>query len=105
MTDRQTATPAQGQIIEDGRDLTLGELCAMCQMHAEYILALVNAGIIEPAGERQTQWRFSAHTVIRVQRAHRLQQDLGVNRPGAALALDLLDEIEALKARLRRLEA
>jgi chaperone modulatory protein CbpM len=33
-----------------------------------------------------------------------LQRDLGVNTPGAALALELLEELEQLRARLRRLE-
>jgi chaperone modulatory protein CbpM len=30
-----------------------------------------------------------------------LQRDLGINLAGAALALQLLDEVEALRARLR----
>jgi chaperone modulatory protein CbpM len=33
--------------------------------------------------------------------ASRLQRDLGVNLAGAALALELLQEIEALRARLK----
>jgi chaperone modulatory protein CbpM len=38
---------------------------------------------------------------VRVQKAHRLQRDLGVNLPGIALALQLLERIDALEARLR----
>jgi chaperone modulatory protein CbpM len=33
-----------------------------------------------------------------------MQRDLGINTPGAALALDLLDELEQLRSRLRRFE-
>jgi chaperone modulatory protein CbpM len=33
-----------------------------------------------------------------------LRRDLGVNWAGAALALDLLDELQELRARLRRFE-
>jgi chaperone modulatory protein CbpM len=33
----------------------------------------------------------------------RLQRDLGINLAGIAVALDLLDEVETLRARLRRL--
>ena len=40
-------------------------------------------------------------SVVRVQKAQRLQRDLGVNLPGTALALELLDRIDALEARLR----
>jgi chaperone modulatory protein CbpM len=35
--------------------------------------------------------------------ALRLERDLGVNLAGAALALDLLDELNRLRARQRRL--
>jgi chaperone modulatory protein CbpM len=35
----------------------------------------------------------------------RLQRDLGVNLAGVALALQLLDEVEALRARINALEA
>jgi len=34
----------------------------------------------------------------------RLQSDLGVNRAGAALAVQLLEEIDALRTKLRALE-
>jgi chaperone modulatory protein CbpM len=37
--------------------------------------------------------------VQRVQTAIRLQQDLGVNLAGAALALDLLEELQELRCR------
>ena len=37
-------------------------------------------------------------------RAHRLQRDLGLNLAGVALALELLDEIEALRSRISALE-
>ena len=40
----------------------------------------------------------------RVRRAQRLQRDLGVNTPGIALALELLEEVESLRARLRRFD-
>ncbi len=38
---------------------------------------------------------------MRVEKARRLQNDLGVNLPGVALALQLLDRIDALELRLR----
>jgi chaperone modulatory protein CbpM len=37
--------------------------------------------------------------------ALRLQNDLDVNLAGAALALELLDELDELRARVQRLEA
>ncbi len=39
---------------------------------------------------------------MRVQKAQRLHSDFGINLPGVALALQLLDRIDALEARVRQ---
>ncbi|MBP1152859.1 hypothetical protein JOD69_004728 [Methylocaldum sp. RMAD-M] len=44
-------------------------------------------------------WQFNTAALRRLQTALHLQRDLGVNLPGAALALDLLEELEALRRR------
>lgn len=92
-------------VVLDEEEITLGDLTRTCRVHAEWVMELVDEGVIEPRGlaeaGRAPQWRFSATTVVRVQKAHRLQRDLGVNLPGVALALQLLDRIESLEARLR----
>jgi chaperone modulatory protein CbpM len=40
----------------------------------------------------------------RIRCAERLEEDLGVNSAGAALVLDLLEELERLRTRLGRIE-
>jgi chaperone modulatory protein CbpM len=69
-------------------------------VHAEWIVELVEQGIIEPRGDDLRHWRFSGSSLSRVMRVQRLQHDLGINLAGAALALDLLDEIRWLRSRL-----
>lgn len=93
----------RGEVLEEEVELGLPELCRSCRLHAEQVFELVAEGIIEPVGD-PARWRFSGASLRRVQVALTLQRDLGVNSAGAALALDLLDEMEALRARLRRLE-
>ncbi len=88
-------------ILEEAQEVTLADLTRTCRVHAEWVLELVQEGVLEPLGPGGPQWRFSATSVVRVQKAQRLQRDLGVNLPGIALALQLLDRIEALEARLR----
>lgn len=78
--------------------LTLGELCRTCTVHAEWVIELVDEGVIVPYGRRREQWRFYGASLHRVRVVQRLQRDLGVNLAGAALALELMDEV----ARLRR---
>jgi len=93
-----------GEILEEYMDLTLGELCRACNISAEYLFELVEQGVVEPRGRQQASWRFAGISIQRVRCAQRLQQDLGVNTAGVALVLDLLDELEQMRQRLRRLE-
>ncbi|MEW5249536.1 chaperone modulator CbpM [Microbulbifer sp. 2201CG32-9] len=91
-------------ILDEQSQLSLSELCRACGLSAEYILALVEEGVIEPQGRSQALWRFSGISVRRVRRASTLERDLGINLAGAALAVELLEEIERLRVRLARFE-
>ena len=93
-----------GQLLEEDSALTLSELCRASGCPAEEVRRLVDEGVIETRGEEPLRWRFQAIAIRRVQSAQRLRRDLGVNLAGAALALDLLDELDHLRLRLRRLE-
>jgi chaperone modulatory protein CbpM len=93
-----------GIVVEDATEFTLGELSRACGKPAEWILALVEEGVIEPVGGDQTQWYFRGHSLRRVRIIHRLQSDLGLNLAGAALALELLEEVEVLRKRIAALE-
>jgi chaperone modulatory protein CbpM len=91
-----------GMLLDEGDELTLGELSRACRVHAEWIIELVDEGVIEPHGNELASWRFSQPCLRRVRTVLRLQRDLGVNLAGAALALDLLEEIDSLRRRLAR---
>jgi chaperone modulatory protein CbpM len=92
-------------VVLDEEEISFGDLTRTCRVHAEWVVELVNEGVIEPRSAAQSaaaqQWRFAATSVVRVEKARRLQRDLGVNLPGVALALELLDRIDALESRLR----
>jgi chaperone modulatory protein CbpM len=88
-------------ILEEQTQLTLDDLCRACAVHAERIIELVDIGVLEPLGGEPAHWRFGGGSLHRARRALRLQQDLDIDLAGAALALELLDEIEYLRARLR----
>ncbi|MCG6938091.1 MAG: chaperone modulator CbpM [Gammaproteobacteria bacterium] len=100
---KQTTDILSGNIIENETRLTLRQLCDSCAVRAEYIIELVDEGLIEPSGVEKSHWCFSGVTIKRVQKAKRLQRDLGVNLAGAALAVDLIDEIEYLRAKLKNI--
>jgi chaperone modulatory protein CbpM len=89
-----------GTVIEDD-SLTLGQLCRACGVHADWIISLVEESIIEPHGEDIRLWRFSGASLLRARSALRLQRDLGVNLAGIALTLDLIEELENLRAQMK----
>jgi chaperone modulatory protein CbpM len=95
--DNQTMT---GTVLEEDSEVTLAQLCEACAVHAEAIEAMMEEGIIEPLGGGMSRWRFTRSSVVRVRTVLRMQRDLNVNLAGAALALELLERIERLQARL-----
>jgi len=88
-------------ILEEQQDLTLDDVCRVCSTEIDQLLALVDEGVIAPYGVEPAGWRFTGLQLRRVRVAVRLQRDLGVNTAGAALALQLMDELDDLRARLR----
>ena len=84
---------------EQQHDLSLEEMCRTCAVQSAFVVALLEEGVIEPVeGQTPDDWRFSTVQVRHVSVAWRLHRDLGVNLPGAALALQLLEEVETLRA-------
>lgn len=94
-----------GLILEDQTELNLDDLCRACAAQAGRIVELVDEGLLTPAGSAPGEWRFTGVHLHRARVALRLESDLGVNLAGAALALELLDELDTLRARVQRLEA
>ena len=101
MTERDTE---KALILDERVRLTLGEVCRSCGVSAEYVITLVHEGVIEPECSAPGTWTFPGPALARIRRAARLQSDLELNLAGAALAMELLDEVEGLRARVRTLE-
>jgi MerR family transcriptional regulator/heat shock protein HspR/chaperone modulatory protein CbpM len=57
-------------------------------------------GLIEPIGSM-----LRSHDIARIGQIQRLRRDLGLNLMGAALVLDMAQEITQLRAQLHRYEA
>ncbi len=88
------------ELVDTATLCTVEELCLACSVDAEWIADLVEHGVIEPIGEAGADCRFSSLTIVRVAKAKRLQRDFTLNLPGIAVVLDLLDEIDDLRAQL-----
>jgi chaperone modulatory protein CbpM len=102
-----------GTLLDEQSVLTLVEISSACAVQAGYVIELVEEGLITPVSPETGQeinpqlpreaqsWRFTGVHMRLVRIASRLQGDLGVNLAGVALALQLLDEVETLRTRLR----
>jgi len=100
MTDPESEV-LSGKLLEEDSEISLAQLCQACEVHAESVEAMIEEGIIAPIGGGARHWRFTRISVVRVRSVLRMQRDLHVNLAGAALALDLLERIEALNDRIK----
>jgi chaperone modulatory protein CbpM len=94
--------PVQVEILDEDFEFTLIDLCQSCTAQEEQIIEMVEEGMLIPIGNSPSNWRFSGISHRHVEIALHLQRDLRVNLPGAALVIELLDEIEGLHRELVR---
>ena len=94
----RSLTSLRGIVLDEQVTFTLRELCLACGIQTELVVEMVDEGVIEPA-EAGEEWEFHGDSLVRAQRALRLVRDLDLNWPGAALVLDLLEELERLQKR------
>jgi len=94
-------------ILDEYSEFALGQLCRLTGLHAEAIVTWVEEGLIEPSsglGDSPMDWRFTGTTLARIQGILRLQHDLALDPAAAALVLELSEEVERLRERVRLLE-
>lgn len=89
-------------VVDEEAPMSLAELARACRAQEEELRVWVFEGVLEPLGGSPHEWRFTGASLRRARVALTLTRELELNPPGVALALELMDEIEALKARLRR---
>lgn len=77
--------------------LTLEEVVLVCSVTPEWLRQRVEDGLLPAAPE----WRFSTIAVRRARRMVALERDFDAAPELAALMADLLEELDALRARSR----
>jgi chaperone modulatory protein CbpM len=101
MSHENIKTYLCGQVVEDEIHLTLTELSEACGAAEEHVTTWVFEGVLDPVGQLPQDWRFGGSSLRRAHVAVRLTRDLEINPAGIALALDLMDQISELRARLK----
>ena len=77
--------------------LTFEELSHITELSSLIIIEIVEHAIVEPNGTDPENWVFNTQMVTVTKKAWRLHRDLGIDWPGVALAISLLDELEQIK--------
>lgn len=97
-------TILRGTLLEEQAELSLDDIGRACSSSTEWVIELVEQGVLDPTGESRQVWRFSGACLVRARVARRLQRDLDINVEGVALAIELMEEIRSLRERLGRAE-
>ncbi|RON58459.1 chaperone modulator CbpM [Pseudomonas frederiksbergensis] len=84
--------------------LDMAEFCEATDLSDVYVIEIVEHGILEPQGSAPKDWRFNDYELILAKRAAKLRRDLELEWEGVALALDLLEEVQQLRAENRMLK-
>jgi chaperone modulatory protein CbpM len=87
--------------VDDDPSLTLDELCEACHITPEFVVELVHYGVVDIEDIKHPV--FNGYQLQRIRRLLRLQRDLEVNLAGAILAVELLEQIEAMERKIRYL--
>lgn len=90
-----------GTLLEDAC-LTLEQLSRACAVPPDWVIEHVREGLIAALGETPSAWRFSSRDLARARQMLRFERDFDAAPELAALVADLFEELDELRARLRR---
>lgn len=89
-----------GAVIDEAM-LTLDELARACAVEPRWVELRVEAGLLACATGATGPWRFASAQLVRARRLAALERDFDANEELAALVVDLIEEVQQLRARLK----
>jgi chaperone modulatory protein CbpM len=89
-----------GTLLEDSW-LTLEQAAAACAVEPTWLLRHIEEGLFPHAESLAGTWRVSSVGLVRARRMRALEREFDAVPELAALVADLLEEMDALRLRLR----
>ncbi len=89
-----------GVLIEETTTISFYEVCHKYNISEELLSEMVEQGLFPNQPSDKDRIALDQKALRRLEAAFRLHKDLGINLPGVALALDLLEEIEKMHKEL-----
>lgn len=93
--------PLQGTVLDEAA-LGVDELACACSVTTEWVVRHVEEGFLGETGMTVQSLRFTSRDLGRARRIHALERDFDAVPELAALVADMLEELDSLRARLRR---
>lgn len=90
-----------GALLEESW-LTLEQIAAACTVEPKWLRHHLEEGLFPQTECVSGTWRFSSAQLRRARRMHEMERVFDAEPELAALVADLLEEMDALRARLRR---
>jgi len=115
-----TAEFAEAQWLCEQSEISVEQLAELSGLPAELLRELVDYGALVPldapagagnarpesaSAAAQAHWSFAADCVMAVRAARRLRDDFDLDANALAVALTLIERIQALEARLREMHS
>jgi MerR family transcriptional regulator/heat shock protein HspR len=88
---------------DDARTFLISVAAELAGMHAQTLRTYDRLGLVSPERSSGGGRRYSQHDVDLLREVQRLSQDEGVNLAGIKRIIELTNQVEALKARMREL--
>ncbi|KTC80082.1 chaperone modulator CbpM [Legionella sp. PATHC035] len=89
-----------GVLIEETTTISFNEVCQKYHIPKELLIEMVEYGIFSSKTTKTEHLKLNQKDLRKIESAFRLHQDLGINLPGVALALELLEKIDLLNEEL-----
>jgi len=86
-------------MLNDNIFYTTNAVCYSYRLNQDTVDEMVSWGIAEPTGDKPEKWLFTHSDFERIGRALRFRNELEINIPGAALALQLLEDVKNLRSK------
>ena len=91
---------AEAQVVET---LDLSELAQACHVAPEWVHLRLFAGLLTAESPASLAGvRLNSRTLVRARRMYAIERNFDANPELAALVVDLIEELDALKCRLQR---
>ena len=84
-------------------ELSLNEVCEIAELPTEVLITIFEEGVLEPKGSSPEEWCFDCTMLSIAKRAARLHRDFDIEWTGIPLYLDMIEEMEKLRAENRTL--